>query len=225
VVIPIHRALQAKALLPLRHLVDTGYVEAKGLVQMARDYGVELFGPTRADYHWQSQLGRGFAAGSFRIDWEQQAATCPEGKTSTSWTPAIDRSDNAVIKIKFSPSDCRPCPSRPFCTTTRDLRREITIRERTTYEALQAARRRQEASTFREHYGKRAGIEGTISQGVRRYGLRRTRYKGQAKTHLQHIITATALNFVRVSEWLAGTPLAKTRRSAFLKCMEPLTAP
>jgi transposase len=36
-----------------------------------------------------------------------------------------------------------------------------------------------------------------------------------AKTHLQHLITATAITVVRVAAWLEGTPQVKTRRSAF----------
>jgi len=59
---------------------------------------------------------------------------------------------------------------------------------------------------------------------VRRCRLRRTRYIGLAKTHLQHILTAAALNFVRLSNWLAGTPFAKTRRSSFVRLMMPLAA-
>jgi transposase len=31
----------------------------------------------------------------------------------------------------------------------------------------------------------RAGIEGTLSEGIRAHGLRRARYIGLAKTHLQ----------------------------------------
>jgi len=42
---------------------------------------------------------------------------------------------------------------------------------------------------------------------------------GQPKTHLQHLLTGAALNFIRVAEWLAETPLAKTRRSAFCRLM------
>lgn len=221
VVVPIHDALKAKALLPRTHLVDTGYVEAKLLVQLPRYYGVDLLGPTRSDYHWQSQAGHGFAAGDFQINWQRQQATCPRGKTSLSWTPAIDRSDNDVIKIKFSRRDCRPCPSRPRCTTSHHLRRTITIRAHDAYTALQKARKRQETTAFKRAHAQRAGIEGTLSQGVRRCRLRRARYVGRAKTHLQHIFTATALNFVRIGEWLAGTPLAKTRRSALVKCMNP----
>lgn len=223
VVVPIHDTLKAKALLPRTHLVDTGYVEAKLLVQLPRDYGVDLLGPTRSDYHWQSQAGHGFAAGDFQLDWHRQEATCPQGKTSLRWTPAIGRSDNEVIKIKFSRRDCRLCPSLTRCPTSHHQRRMITIRAHAAYDALQNARQRQKTATFKKAYTQR-GIEGTISQGVRRCRLRRARYQGRAKTHLQHLLTATALNFVRVGEWLAETPLAKTRLSSFVKCMKPRAA-
>lgn len=129
-----------------------------------------------------------------------------------------------MIKIQFSRRDCRPCPSRTRCTTSHHQRRMITIRAHAAYDALQNAPRRQETATFKKAYAQWAGIEGTISQGVRRCRLRRARYRGHAKTHLQHLLTATALNFVRVGEWLAETPLAKTRLSSFVKCMKPRAA-
>jgi transposase len=46
-------------------------------------------------------------------------------------------------------------------------------------------------------------------------GLRRSRYIGQEKTHLQHIATAAAMNLVRLDGWLNGIPHARTRHSAF----------
>jgi transposase len=73
-------------------------------------------------------------------------------------------------------------------------------------------------------YAKRAGVEGTLSQAVRAFGLRQSRYVGQVKTHLQHILTATAINFVRVSNWLAALPRGKTRRSPFVNLMAPTVA-
>lgn len=62
-------------------------------------------------------------------------------------------------------------------------------------------------------------MEGTISQAVQGFGLRRSRYVGQAKTHLQHVATAAAMNLVRMTEWLGGADLAKTRRSKFRTLM------
>src|SRR5512135_1033989 len=68
---------------------------------------------------------------------------------------------------------------------------------------------------FRSRYAARAGIEGTHEQAIRRCGLRRCRYIGEAKAHLQHLLTAAAINLVRLSDWWAGTPLARTRCSRF----------
>src|SRR5258706_15916241 len=65
----------------------------------------------------------------------------------------------------------------------------------------------------------RAGIEGTISHGGRTFGLRRARFVGQRKTHLHHLLTAAALNFVRVGLWLTGVPHATTPLSPFASGM------
>jgi transposase len=67
-------------------------------------------------------------------------------------------------------------------------------------------------------YGKRTGVEGMISQGVRACGMRGSRYAGQAKTHLQHLATAAAVNVLRIGDWLAEKPREDTRISAFARC-------
>jgi transposase len=108
-----------------------------------------------------------------------------------------------------------PCPARQACTWAKDAPRQLTVRPQAHHEALQVARQRQETAAFTAQYSQRAGVEGTPSQGVRRCGLRRTRYIGLARTHLQHLMTAVALNMVRLGEWWLGTPLAKTRCSPF----------
>ena len=88
---------------------------------------------------------------------------------------------------------------------------------------MQATRRRQSPPEFAARYAARAGIEGTISQGVRFCGLRRTRYIWLAKTALNHQLIGTALNDQRAAAWLAGTPRPQTRRSAFAALTDPRT--
>jgi len=221
----IHSSLKAKDLLPRTHLVDSGYIAADLLVATEKEYGLDLCGPPRANYHWQAQAATGFAAADFTIDWQRQQAICPAGHASSTWRPTIDRRGNAVISIKFATRDCRPCPHRPDCTRTTLGRRMLTIRPYEQFQALQHARARQQTEEYKKEYAQRAGVEGTISQAVGAFGLRRARYFGFLKTRFQHVLTATALNFVRISEWLAGTPLAKTRKSAFVRLMErPLAA-
>lgn len=46
-------------------------------------------------------------------------------------------------------------------------------------------------------------------------GLRQARYIGLVKVRLQHLLTAVALNVVRMVTWLHGVPHAQTRRSRF----------
>ena len=50
---------------------------------------------------------------------------------------------------------------------------------------------------------------------MRAFGLRRTRYRGLAKTGLQHATAAAAINLDRITAWLGGRPIAPTRTSRF----------
>jgi transposase len=80
---------------------------------------------------------------------------------------------------------------------------------------IQAARQRRQTTEHDMTYAQRVGVEGTLSQGVRAFGLRRARYRGLARTHLQHIATAVARNAGRIVNWLAELPRAQTRRARF----------
>jgi transposase len=218
----LHEHLEAKDLLPSQHLVDAGYINSDLLVRSEQEYGVELYGPPLRDTTWQAQAGKGFAASDFTFDWDKQEAICPQGQHSSSWQEATDRYGRDQVKIKFSLLSCRPCPQRGDCT--RIERRILTVRPREEFLALEQARQREKTVQYAKLYAKRAGVEGSLSQAVRNSGLRRARYVGLAKTHLQNILTAAATNVVRIVNWLAGVPLAKTRRSPFAKLMkgEPL---
>jgi transposase len=217
----IHAALEQRNLLPGTHLVDAGFLDAELLVKSPEHYGVDLLGPTRLDYHWQAQAGAGFDAQHFQIDWDRQHAVCPAGKTSISWTPALDNRGNAVIKVKFSSRDCRRCDHVAQCVRSkkRYLRRTLTIRPQPQYQALQVARQREATEAFQAEYARRAGIEGTISRGTRSTRLRRTRYIGLARVRLGHILTAVGLNVLRLGEWFLETTRANTRITPFARLM------
>jgi transposase len=217
----IHEALQQRGLLPGTHIVDTGFLDADLLVDSQHDYGVDLLGPTRLDYPWQAREAAGFDAQHFQIDWDQQHATCPAGKVSTGWTPAGDNRGNAVIKVKFSTKECRRCDHLAQCVRSKKRypRRTLTIRPQPQYQALQAARQREATAAFQAAYARRAGIEGTISRGIRSTRLRRTRYRGLARVHLGHLLTAAGLNVLRLGEWFLETARAKTRITPFTRLM------
>ncbi len=58
-------------------------------------------------------------------------------------------------------------------------------------------------------------IESTISQAVRGFGLRRTRYIGLAKARLQAVAIAAAINLERFSDYLCGAQPARSSISPF----------
>ncbi len=104
---------------------------------------------------------------------------------------------------------------RTDCTRSPTGPRVLSFKPKAEYETLQWARQREHTEEFKERYAKRAGIEGTISQGTRSFDLRRSRYIGLAKTGLQHILVAAAINLARFVAWTDEVPLAATRTSAF----------
>jgi len=208
---------QEAQMLPGQHFLDTGYVNADVLATSQERFGIEVISPTHPDVKWQANTDQGIDASQFGIDWQHKQATCPQGKTSVSWTPTVDSRQHEVIKIRFSTTDCQACPVLSLCTSSKSRapRRLLSVRPQPQYEALQAARKLQATKEFSKQYALRSGIEATISQGVRAFGLRRSRYLGLAKTHLQHVGIAAAINLVRVVAWLDGDELAPTRVSAF----------
>jgi transposase len=213
----IQEELSQADLPPGEHFVDAGYVSARVLVKSQERFGIEVVGPVSVDTQWQAQSTSGIDASQFLFDWEHQQATCPQGKTSSSWTALSRKHHPDLIKIQFSITDCGSCPRLSDCvhSTNKYLRRTLTVRPQAQHAALQAARQRQRTETFQQTYALRAGIEATISQGVRAFDLRRSRYLGLPKTHLQHLGIAAAINLVRLVAWLDGDLPAPTRVSAF----------
>ena len=86
----------------------------------------------------------------------------------------------------------------------------MQLQPRAQYEALDTARTWYASEEGQQCYKERgAGVEGTLSQGVRAFGLRQTRYRGPEKTHLQHIATAAAINVDRIVAWIEERPRAR----------------
>jgi transposase len=211
----VHASLERRGLLPSEHLVDKGYTDSRVLVDGPRRYGTTIVGPVAADTSWQARVEGGLTKAAFRVDWERKVITCPAGKESISWLPNTWPENGMTFEVRFARRDCTPCALRPRCTRAKREPRIIGLQEREHFEALQGARKHQETEAFRASYAARAGIEGTHAQAIHRCGLRRSRYIGLAKTHLQHVITAAAINLVRVAEWFAGISVARTRVSRF----------
>jgi transposase len=209
---PIHRQLAARRLTPDRHYVDSGYPSADLLVSTSAEFGITLVTPLLADTSPQARAGAGFDRTAFTVDFDTEQVTCPQGATSASWTPCRQRGTEAIV-VRFAGADCQPCPVRPQCTTATRQGRQLTLRPQAVQQALDQARAEQDTKQWQADYALRAGVEGTMHQAVAATGIRRSRYRGLVKTHLDHVNSAAALNLIRLDAYWNDTPLDRTRTS------------
>jgi DDE family transposase len=207
--------LGAKDLPPSEHLVDAAYIDAEWLVSSQQDYGITVRGPARPNPHWQAKVEGAYTLADFAVDWERQPVQCPQGQAAASWAERVDATGRAYIQVRFHQQDCRACHTRAFCTQAPQAARRLTLHPQAACEALQAARAWYASDEGQQRYTRRAGVEGTLSQGVRAFGLRCARSRGLAKTHLQHVATAAAMHVDRIVAWLDERPRATTRTSRF----------
>ena len=128
-------------------------------------------------------------------------------------------SGDPVVRIRFDRATCRTCPVRSACTWAKQGPRQLTVRPKAYHEAIRKARARQETAEFKATYALRAGVESSLSQGTRRFEMRRSRYVGRARTHVQQILVAMAMNLVRVMAWLWNETVVRADvRSAASQC-------
>jgi transposase len=215
----IQARLAARQLLPAEQLVDQGFVAGHSLVTSREQYGIDLCGRLPAESSWQARQRDGVTTEQFQIDWAGQQVVCPQGQIAR-MSPVRDNANGQpVVDIQFRAAQCQPCPLRERCTQSPSGGR--TLKLSIYHDVILAARRRQRTAAFARIYAQRAGIEGTVSEAVQQHGARRTRYIGLAKTQLQTLLTAIAINLKRAALWLMGRRRAATR-PARLRCLLPV---
>jgi len=219
---PIHHALAARRLAPCRSYLDSGYLSADLVVQWAAR-GVALIGPLLADTYAQARARAGYARADFTVDYDARTVTCPQGATSATWTPCSQAGKDAIV-VTFATSVCTPCPVRELCTTSSKRRRQLTIWPRELAEAQAAGRIAEHNKTWQADYARRAGVEGTMNQAVMITGSRRARYCGLARTHLEHVYSAVALNLLRLDAYWNDQPLDRRRTSHLARLALDLAA-
>ncbi|MFE7568225.1 transposase [Streptomyces sp. NPDC057539] len=63
----------------------------------------------------------------------------------------------------------------------------------------------------------RAAIESTISEFVNGHGMRQSRYRNEDKAHVQHVLTAIAVNLERIGVQLPSAPDREPRKPTALQ--------
>ena len=105
-----------------------------------------------------------------------------------------------------------PCPDRPRCTNSCESARNVGFPSRELRDLQVRVRTEQQTPDWKARYAVRSGVEGTINEFAHGHGMRHCRYRGQPKAHLQHVLTAIAVNIERLSGRppTEETPLTET---------------
>ncbi|WP_235787227.1 transposase [Streptomyces mutabilis] len=199
----IHTRLGRRGLLPAEHLVDAGYTSLPHLEQAAREHQVTVAGPLPANPTRQHRQAKGFARDDFHIDYDLQQVTCPQGQVSAGWHgpyPTSSPTAAPLIVARFTKSQCRPCPARTQCTATADNARTVGFPPRELRDLQLRVRTEQQTLEWKTRYALRSGVEGKVNEFAHGHSMRRCRYRGQRKAHIQHVLTAIAVNIERLSK-------------------------
>jgi transposase len=212
----IQSNLVDKGIPPGKHFVNMGYVSIDHIVNAENKFGIDMICKLKMSARWQSKVEGAYTQKDFKIDWDNHMIQCPKGKYSSSWT----ENKSNRINVSFSTKDCKDCSVKSLCTQSK--KRNLNILKKEYYDKHAEVAERMQTSDFKQEYKKRAGIEGTISQAVRRTDMRKSRYVGLAKTSLQESLKASAINLFRLADWFSGKTHAITRESRFYQ-LRPIT--
>ncbi|MFF1676104.1 transposase [Streptomyces sp. NPDC058256] len=94
---------------------------------------------------------------------------------------------------------CGGLPCRGSSSARRSAARIVGFPPRELRHLQVQVRAEQQTPDWKAHYAVRSGVEGTINEFAHGHGVRHCRYRGQLKAHLQHVLTAIAVNIERLS--------------------------
>jgi hypothetical protein len=214
----IHARLAHRGLLPAGHLADGGCTSLVHMERAGREHQVTLAGPPPGNPTRQHRTQGGYARDDFRTDYDRREVTCPQGQVSKGWHgpyPTSSPDAAPLIVARFTKAQCRPCPARAACTTSGDGKRTVGFPPRELYELQARNRAGQQDPAWHKRYAVRSGIEGTVGELAHGHGMRHCRYRGQPKAHLQHVLTAIAVNIERLSQLAPGESPTQRPPTAF----------
>lgn len=189
----VEKALEAAGVeKPQTTYADGGYSSGAELAR-AEEEGRELRAPVQPSC--PEKDGR-YPVEEFDVSVQNRAARCPAGQEATNFSRLEDgKTGKVTCRIEWKDSVCQACEKKGECLGKGQGHRTLLVGEY--HDELQARRREQTTKVFKQDMKHRNGIEGTISELARGYGMRRCRYRGKPKTRLQNLFIVAACNIKR----------------------------
>ncbi|MCO5068274.1 MAG: transposase [Kiritimatiellae bacterium] len=175
---------------PQELYVDGGYTSGEVLAEAEREVR-EVHGPIQA----APQHGDRFNAEEFDVRIDQRVAICPAHHASTNCSRLEEATGKINYRFEWNNKLCQTCEHRTRCLGINQTHRTLLVGQY--HQHTQTRRREMKTEAFKKRMHKRNGVEGTISELKRGYGLTRCRYRGLIKAGLQNYLIGAACNIKR----------------------------
>ncbi len=189
---------------PEKLYVDGGYPTVESAYDIIEERGIELIGPVNRGPMDAKVMGRD----RFEFDEDGHVVSCPAGHPAIDHKILSNNSTERTLHAIFDGDICRQCPKLETCPvrapnhrkkgespreSTGNFRLENTPELRLRDEML----RKQQTPEWKDAYKIRSGVEATMSELKRGYGMGRLRVRGLSRVHFAVVCKVTACNIKR----------------------------
>jgi hypothetical protein len=196
---------------PEKLFVDGGYPTVESAYDIIEQRGIALVAPVHRGPMDAAVMGRT----QFEFDKEGHVVSCPEGHPAIDHKRLSNNSTARTLHAVFDGDTCRQCPKLEICPvrapnhrkkgdspreTSGNFRLEITPELRLRDDMLL----KQQTDEWKEDYKIRSGVEATMSELKRGYGMARLRVRGLSRVHFAVVCKVIACNIKRW--WRASRP-------------------
>jgi hypothetical protein len=181
--------------LPGQQDVDAGYVSGLQLAQ-SQDAGLDRVGPALPD-----TTPHQLRIADFTRDRAAKRVICPQGHAAVKWGVSTEPDGSQSVPIPFAATVCAACPLRPQCTTGKSGR-SLRLSEHSELVAARRAEAQTEAA--RDRLRARPASAAPLCERDRKHGLRRHRYRGEAKRACENLLKGAACTLKRLARALVA---------------------
>jgi len=193
---------------PLRSCL---YPTVESAYDIIEQRGIALVAPVHRGPMDAAVMGRT----QFEFDKEGHVVGCPEGHPAIDHKRLSNNSTARTLHAVFDGDTCRQCAKLEICPvrapnhrkkgdspreTSGNFRLEITPELRLRDDMLE----KQQTDEWKEDYKIRSGVEATMSELKRGYGMARLRVRGLSRVHFAVVCKVIACNIKRW--WRASRP-------------------